>query len=302
MTDSTSPFDLVVVGGGPAGTYTAWRAKTGDVAAGSPLPPDPAQRRVLLLESSGRIGGRLDSIVAPGTEGLVAEFGGMGFTDGDTIFSALVRKVFNIPSHSFVVNQNLVYLRGVRLQASALAANPAALPYGLSDAERQIVQGRGPMALVAWAADRLIPGCTSFTTRRQWDEAMAGVTFDGLRLRDIGFWNFLLMNLSNEAFSLVHDSSGHYFEVANWNCAEALPWLFLEGSPYYTLDAGYDTLPQTLAEAYTAAGGKLALDATVRSVMAGPADAGLLVNGGPGQGVAARRVVLALPRRALQRR
>ena len=49
------------------------------------------------------------------------------------------------------------------------------------------MQGRGPMALVAWAADRLIPGCTSFTTRRQWDEAMAGVTFDGLRLRDIGF-------------------------------------------------------------------------------------------------------------------
>lgn len=307
MNDSTAPLDLVVVGGGPAGTYTAWRAMTGSTTPGSPLPADPAQRRVLLLESSGRIGGRLDSIAAPGTQGLMAEFGGMGFTDADRIFSALVRKVFGIPNQPFATGSNLVYLRGVRLQATDLD-KPASLPYRLLPTEQARVKGitisgqqlSGPTALVAWAADRLIPGCLAFTTHQQWEDAIARVTIDGLPLRDIGFWNFLLKHLSNEAFGFVHDADGHYFQVANWNCAEAVPWYFLEGPPYYTLDTGYDTLPKTLAAAFAKAGGRLALNAPVGSVTAPTAGAGLLVNPVQGPGVATRRVVLALPRRALQ--
>src|SRR5687768_10935018 len=104
---STTPYDLVVIGGGPGGTYAAWRAQTGASNSSSPLPPDPAQRKVLLLESSDRIGGRLESIVAPGTQGLVAEFGGMGFTGNDTIFTALVDQVFKIPANEFSMVGNL---------------------------------------------------------------------------------------------------------------------------------------------------------------------------------------------------
>lgn len=308
MSIGIQSFDVVVVGGGPGGTYAAWRAMTGTAAAGSPLPPDPGQRRVLLLESSGRIGGRLESMVAPGTNGLIAEFGGMGFTGQDTIFTALVDTVFKIPANEFPMQGNLAYVRGVRL-AAAQTVDPGALPYRLTADEQAVIQGQppgtagitGPGALVVWAAERAIPGCLKFSAK-QWDAAKRSVLFDGRHLRDLGFWNFLLMSMSNEAFSYLHDMFGHFFEVANWNCAEALPWFLGDGSPpYRTLTAGYDQLPKTLAAAFTAAGGTLMLDTPATAVTQPPAPAsGLLVQLASGQTVLAGQVVLALPRRALQ--
>lgn len=308
MSPSIATFDVVVVGGGPGGAYAAWRAQTGAVGASSPLPPNPAQRRVLLLESSRRIGGRLESIAAPGTNGLVAEFGGMGFTPHDTLFTALVDTVFKIPANEFAMGGNLAYVRGVHL-SGAQRLDPGALPYRLTPDEQNVIQGKppappncaGPVALVAWAAQRAIPGCLQFTPK-QWEDAKRTVIFDGRHLRDLGFWNFLLMSMSNEAFSYLHDMFGHFFEVANWNCAEALPWFLGDGTTTYrTLTAGYDTLPKTLAAAFTAAGGTLRLNAPVASVTRPPAPAtGLLVNLASGRSVLASQVVLAMPRRALQ--
>lgn len=309
MSTSIAIYDVVVVGAGPGGAYAAWRAKTGAVSGPSPLPSDPAQRRVLLLESSGRIGGRLESIVAPGTQGLVAEFGGMGFTEHDTIFTALVDQVFKLPAFAFPHAGNLAYVRGVRLSLEQ-RVNPALLPYRLTPDEQNVIQGQlpgppgyaGPVALVAWAAESAIPGCLAFNAK-QWAIAKREVMFDGRHLRDIGFWNFLLMSMSNEALSYVHDMFGHFFEIANWNCAEALPWFLGDGTTTYrTLSAGYDQLPKTLVDAFTAAGGQLMLDTPVVSVTAPPAPAtGLLVNLASGSSVLAGQVVLAMPRRALQR-
>lgn len=308
MSNAIASYDVVVVGGGPGGSYSAWRALTGTATGTSRLPPDPAQRKVLLVESSGRIGGRLESIVAPGTNGLVAEFGGMGFTQQDTIFTALVDTVFKIPANTFSMTPNLAYVRGARLGPQD-AINPAALPYHLTSDEQNVIQGIapgiqnlfGPAALVVWAAQKVIPGCASFTPT-QWEQAKRTVVFDGRHLRDLGFWNFLLMNMSNEAFTYVHDMFGHFFEVANWNCAEALPWFLGDGSPpYRTLTAGYDQLPKTLADAFVTAGGQLMLDSPVESVTRPPSPAsGLLVNLASGQSVLAGQVVLAMPRRALQ--
>ena len=304
---SIASFDVVVVGGGPGGAYAAWRAQTGAAGASSPLPPDPAQRRVLLLESSGRIGGRLESIVAPGTSNLVAEFGGMGFRSKDTIFSALVG-LFGLDAVPFAMQGNLAYVRGVRLSGGQ-RVDPGALPYQLTADEKNVVIGqppgpaglKGPFALVAWAAERAIPGCLNFTPQ-QWEQAKRKTTFDGRHLRDLGLWNFLLMSISNEAFTYVHDMFGHFFEVANWNCAEALPWFVGDAnSTYQTLATGYDTLPKTLAAKFGAAGGQLKLDTPVVSVTQAPTPpGGLLVNLASGASVLARQVVLALPRRALQ--
>lgn len=302
------PLDVVVVGAGPGGAYAAWRAVTGATAPGSPLPPAPGQRRVVLVEASPRVGGRLESIVAPGTNGLVAEFGGMGFTGNDTIFTALVDQVFKLPARTFAMTPNLAYVRGVRL-GSAQSRDPSQLPYRLEPAEQAVIQGlppglpkiTGPAALVAWAADRAIPGCLSFTPA-QWEAAKRTVVFDGRSLRDLGFWNFLLMSMSNEAFTYVHDLFGHFFEVANWSCAEALPWFLGDGTPpYRTLRDGYDQLPKTLAGAFVAAGGQLRLATPAASVTAMPAGyPGLVVNLADGSGLWARQVVLALPRRALE--
>ena len=71
-------YDVVVVGGGVSGAYAAWRLRAG------------AGKDVALVEMSDRIGGRLESIVPPGMQNLVAEFGGMGYTSKDVLVNKLV--------------------------------------------------------------------------------------------------------------------------------------------------------------------------------------------------------------------
>ncbi|MFK8023774.1 MAG: FAD-dependent oxidoreductase, partial [Ilumatobacter sp.] len=180
-------YDVVVVGGGVGGAYAAWRAKTGekDPASSSPLPVDPAYRRVVLLEAGDRVGGRLESMVAPGTNGLMAEFGGMGFTEHDTIFTALVDRVLDLDPVPFDMPNahDLVYVRGVHL-THAEAVDPSKIPYRLTATEQQVISRGGPGALVVWAAEKVIPGCATFT-KAQWADAKQRVIFDGRRLNDL---------------------------------------------------------------------------------------------------------------------
>lgn len=295
-------FDVIVVGAGPGGAYAAWRAQTGvkDTNAPSDLPDDPADRRVLLLEAGDRVGGRLESLVAPDTV-LQAEFGGMGFTQHDTIFTALVDTVFNIPATTFDMpnGADLVYVRGVHL-TMAEAVDPTKVPYRLTAAEQTVINGKGPGALVVWAAEKVLPGCTTFT-KQQWATAKANTIFDGRHLRDLGFWNFLLMNMSNEAFNYVQDLFGHFFEIANWNCAEALPWFLQDGTASYrTLVEGYDQLPKRLVAEFEAAGGQSLSSSPVTSITKPPFQFGLDVNTGGAFPYFAKRVILAMPRRSIE--
>lgn len=60
--------DVIIVGGGPAGTFTAWRVQQSKVAS-----------KVLLLEATNRIGGRLYTEHVPGIDYDMAELGGMRY-------------------------------------------------------------------------------------------------------------------------------------------------------------------------------------------------------------------------------
>ena len=56
-------YDVAIIGGGISGLYTAWRlSQTTDL-------------RVVLMESSGRFGGRYQTVVLPG--GFPADLGAM---------------------------------------------------------------------------------------------------------------------------------------------------------------------------------------------------------------------------------
>jgi monoamine oxidase len=78
---SDGTLDTAVIGGGIAGLYAAWRlADGGDLA-----------NQVAVFEATDRIGGRLMSVSMPGTNGLVAEFGGMRFLTSQRIISSLVQ-------------------------------------------------------------------------------------------------------------------------------------------------------------------------------------------------------------------
>lgn len=291
------PLDVLVIGGGVSGSYAAWRLKTGEVTAGSSgLPVDPTDRRIALIESSERIGGRLESPAAPGAPQLHAEFGGMGFTSHNTILTALVDDVFHLRAEPFPRggDSNLFYLRGERFTAGQLQSGYH-VPYRLDDADR----GKGPMTLIVEAIERVLPGATGYTAA-EWKAVQANTVFEGRHLRDIGLWNFLLMNMSSEAFAFAHDATGHFFEVSNWNCAQALPWLLGDGNASYrTLTDGYDQLPITCASQFIDAGGFLQVGLAAQGIDSNP-DGTLRVSVGEAGSIDARRVVLAVPQRALE--
>jgi monoamine oxidase len=287
-------YDVVVVGGGVAGTYAAWRLATGP-ASGGPLPPDPADRKIALYELSNRIGGRLESLTPPGAPNLRAEFGGMGFTSANAIVTALVDDVFKLPAEPFDMgtSANLIYVRAVHF-TKAQAGDPSVVPYKLAPSE----QGKNPVQLIVDAIEAVLPGASSFTPA-QWAKVKKTFVYQGRHLKDIGFWNFLSMNMSNEAFAYAHDGIGHFFQVSNWNCAEALPWFLGDGTAAYrTLVDGYEQLPLTLAQAFRDAGGNVYMETRVATVTQDGALLQVELDGSPA--VSAQAVVLALPRRALE--
>lgn len=292
-------YDVAVVGGGVGGAYAAWRLQMGDTSPSSPVPSDPTQRSIALFELSDRIGGRLQSIVPPGMENLQAEFGGMGFTSNDALVNALVA-LFKLPTTPFPHGgaSNLLYLRGVRF-TNAQATDPSIVPYRLAPGE----QGIDPRGLVPATIEKVFPGCSTWT-QEQWDKATSA-PYNGRNLSDTGFWNFLLENMSNEALSYARDAYGHFFEVANWNCAEALPWFMLDGTATYsTLADGYDQLPLTLAKSFSGAGGDVLMStsvASVQQVTTGPqGQTTMEITTSGGDSCTADAVVFALPRRSLE--
>jgi len=294
-------YDVVVVGGGVAGTYAAWRLLTGDVSPTSGLPQAPADRSVALFELSDRIGGRLESLIPPGTPSLRAEFGGMGFTALNKILNGLV-KYFKLKAVQFPTGQgqNLIYTRGVRFPKSQ-ANDPQVVPYRLEPSE----QGKIPPQLIVDAIEAVLPGASGYSPEK-WREVKRDFIYDGRHLNELGFWNFLSQNMSHEAFAYACDGIGHFFQVANWNCAEALPWFLGDGTAgYQTLANGYDELPLTVFNAFTSAGGKISMSTevvAVHQVTTGPqGETTMEVRLADGTVVTANAVVLALPRRALER-
>ena len=291
-------FDAVVVGGGAAGSFAAYRLLTGAGSPASLLPQEPAGRSVALIELSDRIGGRLESLVPPGMESLRAEFGGMGYTSADTWVNWVIGK-FSLGTKVFPLTPNLFYTRGVHFTA-AQANDPSIVPYRLSSSE----QGTPPWLLVPNAMLGAFPGSKLTWTQAQWAQA-ASQPWNGLDLNQLGFWNFLLMNMSNEALSYTRDAFGHFFEVANWNCREAVPWFMGDGTATYnTITDGYDQIPLSLAQAFTKAGGTQLMSTQVTSVQpqtTGPqGQSPMLVTTSDGSTYEANVVVLALPRRALE--
>jgi monoamine oxidase len=126
-------LEVVVVGGGVSGAYSAWRLQhaQGDAA------------RIGLFEYSDRIGGRLFTVTMPGLPNVKAEVGGMRYIkDAHPVVTSLVDhlKLETAPfpmgaPEPVGANCNLFYLRGKHLRLHELA-DPAKVPYNLAWPER----------------------------------------------------------------------------------------------------------------------------------------------------------------------
>lgn len=301
--------DVVVVGGGVSGLYTAWRLLTGS--------PKRHGKRIKVLELSHRIGGRLLTWRPfPDNTELHAELGGMRFFSQQKLLWALIQyfvangklqepiKFYvDDPNHN-----NLWYLRQRILRAPDLL-DPATVPYMLDASERYA----DPSSIVAGVIHYLLAANRRTIARRlkgsrtqpenweEWDSVKPYLRYNGRKLWDIGFWNLLLDLLSPEGYNYATDGFGYYSVTNNWNAAEAIQSVhldFTQKPDYQTLREGYDYLPALLCKEVKAAGGEVLLKHEVTGIDS--RDGALVVSVRDGQTFRAQHVVLAMPRRSLE--
>ena len=231
--------DVAVVGGGVAGAYAAWRLLNSP-RLGEPLKVLASRQRKLrveLFEYSDRIGGRLYSLQLPGVPSLPVELGGMRFLNSHTRVCSLVER-FKLGFRPLLVEDphklNLYYLRGQHCTAADWQRPSFVPPYQLEPRERARTPG-----------ELLIEVALRFESEAE-------------NLRDVGFWNLLLRELSQEAYSLVREAGGYDTLVNNWSAAEAIPFLladFPADARYMALNKGFQALPLTLASQFETDGG-----------------------------------------------
>jgi lysine 2-monooxygenase len=231
-------YDVIIVGGGVSGLYTAWRILTGEPADGHQHPG----KNIKVLELSKRTGGRLLTWRPFGDQGPHAELGGMRFFQQQTLVWSLIQYFVTAnqlkPPVKFFVRDpngnNLTYLRQ-RILKSPDLSNPDKVPYMLDASSRYA----DPGSIVAAIIDKLLianrkpiaallEGKTQPTSWKEWDLVKPVLQYSDRHLWDIGFWNLLSDLLSPETYSYVTDGFGYYSLTNNWNAAEAMQSIYLD--------------------------------------------------------------------------
>ncbi|MDO7874757.1 FAD-dependent oxidoreductase [Hymenobacter sp. ASUV-10] len=288
-------IDIAIIGAGVSGVYCAWRLQQAH--------PD---KRIVVLEGSGTVGGRLLSVRPPGIKNMVAELGGMRILPAtQPLITTLIEKLNDalpaektIELYDFPVDkpQNLAYLRGVYLRLADFTANPDKVPYRLSFLER----GGTPGGIIVDAIEQIVPGITNpeLTDARR-REMVQHASFDGRPLHELGFWNLLLRIISPEAFQLGVDAGGYSSTLSNWNAADAIPWYLSDFgvAPHYKgFCEGFQSVPLALAELFEQAGGTILRHTRLEGFAEHDGGFELQLAEGP---VHARQLILAMPRRSL---
>jgi monoamine oxidase len=292
--------DVVIAGGGVAGLYAAWRLTKSGLrnADGGPL-------RVVVLEATDRIGGRIETVTFPGLPRHRAEFGAMRLASWQqlvlTLAAELGIEVEPFPSGD---DHNFWFLRGQRLLASELA-DPAKVPYRLDAAEA----GKTPQQLLDQVAQAVLGERPMPSERREWDELKVSLRYRGRLAREFGFWNVLADQLSSEAVNFVSDAVGFGSMTQNWNAVEALQLIYSDFGPevrYVRFARGTDELPVRLARELTTSGGEIFCGNSLTRVDADPDGSPAVVvtarnrRTGESWQLRANHLILALPRRALE--
>lgn len=99
-------------------------------------------------------------------------------------------------------------------------------------------------------------------TSWDWDQVkpvlrycFEGSPYQGRKVNDIGFWNLIKDQVSQEGYDFLANAGGYYSNTINWNSAEAFPYMvgdFSANPTYKTIKEGYDSIAYALANQYLA--------------------------------------------------
>ncbi|KFF23800.1 flavin monoamine oxidase family protein [Chryseobacterium vrystaatense] len=113
--------------------------------------------------------------------------------------------------------------------------------------------------------DRIIKGDTMYDysfklTSEDWDHIKPRLVYnfpnspyDKRKVNDLGFWNLIKDQISQEGYEFVANAGGYYSNTINWNSAEAFPYMvgdFSSDTTYKTIKEGYDSIAYAVANSY----------------------------------------------------
>jgi monoamine oxidase len=245
---------FTIIGAGMAGLYAAWRL----VVQSERVKPSD----IWILETTNRIGGRLDTFTFP--RGVTVELGGMRFNTSQKLVTQLV-KDFAFECLDFPEADNrLYYLRRKHIWQREMKkiCMLRMLPYHLSRAERR----KTPDDLLDWAVGNAIgnpsgwkqwapPKWHVFVEQTKYSSPSSNPVpvYKGVSYGDVGFWDLLRDQLSNEGYRYATEGGGYDSNTINWNSAIAMPYVasgdYASDMKYQRIDGGYHKLPEALCSA-----------------------------------------------------
>lgn len=302
MEASSNRPDVLIVGAGIAGLYTAWRLQQAN-----------PRRRITILERLPRTGGRLetDHVVIDGVS-VKTEEGGMRFLLAHQELVALLKTLgLWAQAEPFPMgdDRNLFYLRGRRFTRGEAARDPGIWSqlYALNPQEKGKQPGEILTELLrAVLNENGVEPTTWRGTPHAWTTLRTRYTWRGIPMYRWGFWAMLLdYGLSTDAIEMLYQSSGFvapFDQEVNAGCALQILVDFVDPK-FHTLAPGFESLPTTLATLVRSAGAEILLEHEVVGMDSGPGGGWNVVArtaGGAHRAFQSADVVLAVTQLALQ--
>ena len=303
--------DIVVVGAGMAGLYTAWRL----------LREDP-DLNIVIFERSNRTGGRLDTdLVDLGKDGTVKEEeGGMRFTfdtmdDLMSLFMILGLDQQIVPFPMKSGDNNRLFYRGHSFTIKDAMTDDYKIwseLYNLKPAE----QGINPSSMIDTVFNRILAANPDFRLRPEirtpgfWQAFRLQCKWNDVALKDWTLWNlFAAMGYSNECITMLYRVLGFNGTfLSQMNAGEAFQLLedFPAEPNFKTLEKGFSELPNALVDQIGK--NKIFLNTALRSIDQADHYQGYVLTyvktgkdeSSPLTKIRATNVILALPRQALE--
>ncbi|WP_217571810.1 FAD-dependent oxidoreductase [Mesorhizobium sp. GbtcB19] len=283
-------LDVAIVGAGMAGLFVAWR-----------LLCEAPFTRIVVLESTNRVGGRASTVCFPGEPDFAIDLGAMTLLPEHRLLRKLSAAMGATMCHPVVVTKaNRLHLRGRSLPYGQISrfAPRRLFPYRLS----RRLQAKGPSRLLRKAAAEIVPGSETFGSD-EWNGA-ADHIYRGRKLIDWSTREVLSTVLEPDEMAFAEDAVGYSLLLHGPNAAETFKLALGElsgGRSYLSPDGGFQPIAERIAAQVVARGGAVKTNHTV--VLAEPSPQGLALSVAAESGsfeIEARKVVLALPALPLQ--